>query len=455
MLDAHTFSWMLIILLWMPTAFAWQRLIRSGLELSPLTGWLVGLTYFMILPLTFVVVMDGYQAPILLSVGNTGNVDFDNDRFIYPLTVAITALIGALLVVIAMAPRPQIRPTSSSRIIIDTRGLKQVMWFAIILTLADATFQVAYFGGVSAFLDSYWYSRWQQMGETLGEFSVLYARLSEAVQVVLITAFALFLARLPIRRVIAEWKIILFASSAMLFGLISGNRIYVALFCILYLVQLFGRARFFNVLVVLAATPLLVYGLSIWASVRSNLSNPEDQIEYYLDNAEQGSGFLPNMLMTATEGADAMMLLHVIEDFGDRIPLLYGQSYLKILLIPVPRFVYADKPDSFPAVLANLYATGEGTSINSTLLGELYANFSIFCIPIFAVFTWLVALVDRYCRKRYNNGSLVAAVICTGTIWTVRVSLSETILIFAFPLLLIWLFSRGKNLLYPAATQRI
>lgn len=76
-------------------------------------------------------------------------------------------------------------------------------------------------------------------------------------------------------------------------------------------------------------------------------------------------------------------------------PYLFGESIAAGAYFPIPRAVWPDKPlISFGKTVSDTYlADGfQGTSISAapTMIGELFANFSFFAVPLYFIFVLLI-----------------------------------------------------------------
>jgi oligosaccharide repeat unit polymerase len=76
-------------------------------------------------------------------------------------------------------------------------------------------------------------------------------------------------------------------------------------------------------------------------------------------------------------------LLDVFEAYPDRRDYLYGSTFLAVLVNPIPREFYPNKPVGIGAIMGDVdLVTRRGTSISVTIFGELYANGGIFAIVV-------------------------------------------------------------------------
>jgi hypothetical protein len=116
------------------------------------------------------------------------------------------------------------------------------------------------------------------------------------------------------------------------------------------------------------------------------------------------------VVMDGVDGAGVALLFAVIRDFGNSQLFLYGQSYWRSLMFFVPRSIYPDKPPNFPVVLASIYAPGETTSLSATVLGELYANFSLVGVALLPLITFGLVRAS-YAMGKTNRGRVLSRAV--------------------------------------------
>ena len=205
-------------------------------------------------------------------------------------------------------------------------------------------------GGIEPFLVSHWYLRQDEMFAQFGDLYVFYSRASLANQIVFAASGALF-AGMYLQKHTRNWRVIIL----IVFGLImqmvmSGNRIFIALFGLAFLTScwVYGRKQMMLKLLIISPIVLLVF--SVWAYVRHNLGGVGEEIATHAQ-ADVGNR-VTTTLIDSTEGSCVMILLHMVNDFGSKFDYLYGTSYSKAVTFVLPRRIYPSKPDNFPTVLA-------------------------------------------------------------------------------------------------------
>ena len=256
---------------------------------------------------------------------------------------------------------------------------------------------------------------------------------------------AAFYASLQLRQHRYRWR---FFSLVLLFFVVEmvmeGNRIFIAVFLLSIISScwLFGRKKV--IAGILLVAPLIAFAFVAWASLRSSLTNIEENFAGYL-TTDIGNR-TETTLIDAFDGTGSMLLLHVVNDFGREHPYLYGLSYSRALTFVIPRSVYPQRPESFSLMLADTYEPGQETSLSSTVLGEMYANFGPFSMLLLPLFTAvLISLHNRLIarRERYVLLSSVSFVLM---IWHVRIAFAETFVSFLLCGVVIWGLSLESGL---------
>ena len=106
---------------------------------------------------------------------------------------------------------------------------------------------------------------------------------------------------------------------------------------------------------------------------------------------------LKNILQVATNrfyGTDILYSIIKQHEFS-AFPFLYGGSLLGLFFFFIPRFIWDDKPIiSFGKIVSEEYLGSEfwdsGISAAPTWIGELFANFSFFALPVYMVCLYFI-----------------------------------------------------------------
>ena len=112
--------------------------------------------------------------------------------------------------------------------------------------------------------------------------------------------------------------------------------------------------------------------------------------------------------VAAVDGFELDWTGEAMRNYGKRFPYLDGQSYYAVLVNPVPRVFWRDKPGGYSDVNAANLDFGFGTTMTSAWLGEAYANFGWWGIPIVGLVAGvLMGILDVFIRR---SGAFAMAV---------------------------------------------
>jgi hypothetical protein len=307
------------------------------------------------------------------------------------------------------------------------------------LTLADWAAMVWLNGGLEEFLLSHWYLRGGALIERFGSAYVLFMHASIANQVLFTGAAALYagagLRERKTRRGFTSLIVLFLLGQVVM----SGNRIFFAMYLLAFASScwLYGRKRILAAM--LTAAPMIVLVFTAWTSVRHDLSKMSDSASTYVADADRGDPVMTS-LMEVTEGANVMLLMHMINDFGNQFDYLYGSTYSRLLTVFQSRKTHPDRTPNFTTIAANLYQPGEVTSLNSTALGEAVANFGFGGIFVLPLFTWGVARYTGRLAIPDGQHALLSAVSFVMLIWFARSTFAENAMTLIGAGVLIWTF---------------
>jgi len=399
-------------------------------------GWLVGLGYFVVTPLTILVLHGGYQIPDFYQANaRYASVDLSDVRYLIPMLVIWLSLLFTFQLVALLRPQKE-SPWSASDLPLDNRKLRRAIFFTLSLSILDCVFAVWRSGGLESFLISHWYLRQVEAFSRFGDLFVLYAQLSLGNQIVFTAAATLFTARhVQLRK--SEWRFFTLIGLGLVLQMVmSGNRIFIALYGLSFLTACWFYQRKRLIGAILLLSPLALLFFSAWASLRHDLTSIAEDLPDYVERDMESRAM--TTLMDTTEGSSVMLLLHTINDFGDKFSFFYGLTYSKAITFVVPRALYPSKPENFPVQIAKLYEPGENTSLGTTQLGELYANFGVFAILLLPFFTIMILLLSAMLTRRIESHALLLTVLFLLLIWLARTSFEDNLITFVFAAVLIW-----------------
>lgn len=82
---------------------------------------------------------------------------------------------------------------------------------------------------------------------------------------------------------------------------------------------------------------------------------------------------------------------------------LYGQSYYRLLLVPIPRWIWPDKPLNTQRIMTQWLTPG-AVSVQTTpvgIIGDLYVNFGMYGVLGMLVFGYAFARLDQHSQLSY------------------------------------------------------
>ena len=427
-----------------------SRVIRNSDGLTPILGWLVGMAFFVLAPLTVMTLNGGYVLPTIAEVGQSwGTIDLTNATFLIPYLVVWTCLMLACLVVRMFHPvgrrkteaKHSLSCAKLERVILPILGFTVVNW-AVLIWLA---------GGVDEFLLTHWQRRVDELVERYGDVYVLFDHLAMTNQILFVSAAALYTS-IGLKNRNTKWG---FTFLLILFFLLemvlTGNRMYLAIYLLAFFTSCLVFERRKILIAVLAVSPILALGFSAWAFVRGNLTGIPDSLTGYVD--DDYSERRITAVMDAFDGMGALLLLNVVHDFGERFDYLYGITYSRAATSLIPRKIYPNKPQNFTAMLAERYLPYVDTSVSATAIGEMYANFGVLTLALFPLLTWGILVLSQWAVRKEAMHGLLPCALFVLLVWGARVTLEDNFVEFLLAMSLISIFRLEKGLWNPRVAE--
>ncbi len=112
--------------------------------------------------------------------------------------------------------------------------------------------------------------------------------------------------------------------------------------------------------------------------------------------------FAPKTILQLLSGydfVDADILMLIQRDFGVTYDYFYGQTFVELILMPIPRFVWPDKPALVASWVGKTFLKSDTTGIPAGITGELYMNFGI--IGMFVGMA-LIGIIFRWIWLKYQ-----------------------------------------------------
>lgn len=435
--------------------------IRTGTSiLTPVLGWFIGLGIFVHFPLVLLVLSEQYALPDWMGVmGKWRSLDLGSGVFDYSVFVTLVTLCFSSIVIL-FSPRLNRRGNDAAKTPIaatlNIRFLKGLMIATICVSLVDWGILVALTsaGNLAEFFLSNWYTRQEDLILQFGQIYLLYLRLEAVNQIFFVATFSLYCC-LGIRTR-GDIPLVVLGGIILVIGAVmTGNRVFIVLFFVGFTAAcwIYGKSKMLYA--TLAMGIVFVPVLIVWAVIRSSLNRPIEALEEHADILVSFLGNFTHALLAATEGTNIILLVNIIKDFGERFDYLYGVTILKLFTFFVPRSLYPEKSDNFPQITANLYEPGEATSLNSTVLGELYANFGPFTVLICPAVTYALLCWSAQVSKNSYSYALTGTTSFLLFLWLARAAISDNLLLLALCLLLIWVFDLEKHLYRSTRTDKL
>lgn len=103
-------------------------------------------------------------------------------------------------------------------------------------------------------------------------------------------------------------------------------------------------------------------------------------------------------------------LRRALEIYPEQMPYLNGQSYYRLLFVPIPRSLWPEKPENTQRIFARALKIGKGnTTIPAGIVGDTYINFGPFGVLIMLLWGLLFA------QERYQR--LTSLILLAGSPW--------------------------------------
>lgn len=287
-----------------------------------------------------------------------------------------------------------------------------------------------------------WYQNRHHFFKSSGAFAVLVAFIINSAKVLVISSMVY-------KWLKGEWKFFKFLIFVVSFSFLdmffSGNRIY--LFCTAIVIGLLLFKKypkktilFFPFIVPCVAIlgyfasifrhmrgPLFAEGLPTWNIFRASLKRA-----MMLEPPNFTSFFLG-----ISESVNVNVMYDLFSRYND---FLYGATYLKPFVFYLPRSMWESKPKSITVITADFLG---GSSLVTTIMGEMYMNFYFFGIIFLPIFLWYTDILLSKTLKKY--GKMSDVVMFFFGILIFRMPFSDEFLVFVFLLIILRAFNYFKK----------
>lgn len=150
------------------------------------------------------------------------------------------------------------------------------------------------------------------------------------------------------------------------------------------------------------------------------------------------------------DGHGLLGVSYIVADFGETSSYLMGKTYFDMLMLPVPRSIYTDKPTWYGIDdITKEMGWPQSTQSAVTMPGEAFANFGIaglvVAIPFAIIFSVLLRIIRRSFASYILMGPLVIFIMPAATNWMSFTGLMNNMLLTIVLYGLTFIFPKGKN----------
>ena len=153
------------------------------------------------------------------------------------------------------------------------------------------------------------------------------------------------------------------------------------------------RLTKFQKMIFVGFAVILIMGMFILRAIRGQFEKAESLAEINID--------LVSSILYAFEGGGELgyskHVFHILEIVPDQHGYLCGQSYYRLLFLPIPRPIWPDKPFNTQRIMAQ-WLNPRTSSVQTTpvgIIGDLYVNFGMAGILGMLVFGYVFGRLDR------------------------------------------------------------
>ncbi len=351
-------------------------------QMGLILGYATGLAYFTIIPLWMLFFTQAFPGEEGTRIPSIGWVDDAPEIF-----VLIMMLIACVPFILVLRDR-QLAPSQPSRTLV----LRMLCLYAGLVVVEFMLEGL----GVSG---SHWAQSKQQFVRDQGLVGLL-----------------IILARSTLRSLVL---IVLYNSwqngnrkhllLLVLFSLVelytTGNRIVLAqLFILVLLHNLVLQQYKIPLMIAVLAVPL-IYSMVIFTVLRTSLHNWQSfsiggAVDALVTSLDDSSAYYQDRISVCysigrvTESNSINIYVAVKRQYPENREFLWGKTLAKPLLFWIPRSVWPNKPHNFTKIAGN-ELIGEGVSVNSTPMGEPYANFGFFGVIYVPLMLMLMKTLER------------------------------------------------------------
>lgn len=346
-------------------------------------GALVGLVFFMAVPMFFILLNGELSEPYIF---------IEPYEPYYHLKTTFNIFLGWIVVLLASYYEASKYSKNKNILVKGTISpsffLKVMLFFYFFITLWVAKSTGAFSEGIS----------WNDSSRGESSLFIIFKNFSNCYRVVV---YGLLLYLVNVKSISAR--------SSILFGIffttfdmvLSFNRITV-LYFFLFFILVYRKYAIYSFAFAFCIIPPAIYISGVWTWFRGMASVGGISIENFIRTWREavsiyeaaGDSFVVHM-NTVFESSNILVLHGIIQRVGDTIPIFYGSTYvLRPLTTFIPSTVWEDKPRVFGTYIGWYVNSHDDLALNSTLFGEAYANF-LYAWPLM-LFLTLIGLSNVY-----------------------------------------------------------
>lgn len=379
MMFIKTIVWLLYLCLFLFTFLVLKHKKQEKMGFSE--GVLVGLIYFLALPMFFILFQgfltaDGIFAPAYYP--------FEN------LKTTFNIFLGWMTVILATL----ITGKRSSKVSLYQMEKGKFYFKLSILLYLFFTIYSVYFSGLGS-EGSHWHSSVHNAFQESSLF-ILVKNFAGSFRVMLYGG----LLWLFYNKIISLKKFFSIGLIIAIFDLLlTFNRILLV-FYFLTMILVLGKYRKYFITSTIVFLPIVAFLSNAWPYFRSTVFSEgfkyDSMVNVWkdsIDNIKDKGLDLSEFLNGIFESSNIVVYNFVVNNFGENIPIYYGYTFiLRPLTTFIPSTIWTEKPRVFGTYLGEFINAHSALALNSTLFGEVYANFYM-AWPVFLLL--FILLFDK------------------------------------------------------------
>lgn len=407
-------------------------------ELSFRFGISFGILYFVFIPLSLMI----FTGTLIVSKKDFGgtlipDVVFENELW---TSLQLILFIGGIILFLNGPKLRELKITKR----LGSNGWKLPLFIYVILMLSI-------FIGSGMLNGGNWYNNRHHFMAQGGSLAVLMMFFLNASKV-------MFISSLIYKWKVKEIKLIYFLPLIFLFLLVdmilTGNRIYA--FIAVVIIGLNFLKEYPKIILKYSIIGLpAVYYAGYFASIFRHMRGPLflygiPTPSYFIEVLNGAIKVEPpdvyNFLSGISESVNVNVIYGLLNQYSTP---LYGTTYLKTILFPIPRKVWVGKPITITNIAGDIFGS---ESLVTTFIGEVFMNFLFWGVLILPVFLFFTEWVFRSYFNRVLNGKVLLFFV---GLMIFRMPYSDTVLIFTFIFFLSYLGSLSINKIISTINEKL